>query len=473
MLHRIILVLTLLVAVGCTGDDTVKEVEVEIEKIKIQCPNGGPLIEEGGTCPSPPSGNQGGSTGGQTDTSDTSEPNRSECIKVQSVDLKGTDQDDVICGDERDNTIDGGEGDDIIYGGAGDDTLIGGAGNFRDTLKGEAGNDTLRGYEGIDLLDGGAGTDTADYSMENLNADGDALEGGTPVKVNLAEGQATDTYGDEDKLISIENVIGTVGLDTIIGDSGPNEIDGNGGDDMLDGGAGSDTIVTAVDFTLGEDADIENFENIKGKPAADATTTGPELTGDGNPNIITGTALADTLHGAGGNDTLNGGKGVDTLNGGAGNDTLNGNEGTDNLNGNEGNDTLNGGPGADTLIGGPGRDILTGGEGRDCFQLDIPDGFAAATTEGKRGLVRATLDTIRSYEQGDTIKVNDAEVVSDPAAVGSARVKAGRIVVIIVAEDPNATPAVEEESEPLATVSGLTSANFDAVTQGGCDPRTL
>ena len=60
---------------------------------------------------------------------------------------------------------------------------------------------------------------------------------------------------DDDTLISIENVIGTVGVDTITGDNGNNEIDGNGGDTggagmTLDGGAGSDTIVVTANFDL-------------------------------------------------------------------------------------------------------------------------------------------------------------------------------------------------------------------------------
>ena len=164
-----LLVLAFLAMSACTGDDETIELK--------QCDNGSTVnVTEGGECPDPTPEedtsnnntpvNQGGSTGGQTDTSDTSEPDRPDCIQVKGADLKGTDQDDVICGNDKDNTIDGLEGDDTIYGRAGNDILIGGAGNFRDTLKGEAGNDTLRGDEGIDILDGGADTDTVDYCKE-------------------------------------------------------------------------------------------------------------------------------------------------------------------------------------------------------------------------------------------------------------------------------------------------------------------
>ncbi len=450
MLHRIILVLTLLVAVSCTGDDTV----IERVETKIQCPNGD-LIEEGETCPTTPTT----PTTPDTDT-DRGGPTRSDCnIQVQGVNLDRTTGSDLICGNDRDNTIKGLAGDDTIYGGPGNDTLIGGDG--RDVLRGEAGDDTLTGGQDDDTLDGGPDTDTADYSQEN-NPDTTGVD---PVEVNLAEGQATDAYGDLDTLISIENVIGTPGNDKIVGDQGSNEIDGNGEDttddgdantvdaDVLDGGLGSDTIVVmTTGFNLGtsqegENPNIKGFENIKGK-LADGATAGLTITGDNNPNIITGTTLADTLNGEGGNDTLNG---------------------------NEGSDNLNGGAGADTLTGGAGRDILMGGEGGDCFQLAVPDISGAADNNESRGIIRATLDSIRSYGEGDSISVSGAtgDVGSGEGdTAGDVRVQAGRIVVIIVAADSAATPAVTEVSENLATVSGLTAENLNTVSSGTCPART-
>ncbi len=414
MFHRIVLVFALLVAVGCTGDDTVR---VEVET-KIQCPNNGPLIPEGETCPStgtPSTGTPSTGTPSTTPDTDTDRgaPTRSDCnIQVQGVELSGTTQDDVICGNERGNTIYGLAGDDAIYGGPGNDTLIGG--DDRDVLKGEAGDDTLRGGQDNDILDGGNGMDTADYSQEQ-QTDPDTPNTGVSVEVNLAEGQATDTWMDEDTLISIENVIGTPGADTIIGDNGPNEIDGGGGTDTsLDGGAGSDTIVVTSTFTLGANANIDkNFENIKGKGATALT-----LTGDDGPNIITGTTEGDTLGGAGGNDRLIGGEGNDTLNGNDGNDILIGGEGNDTLNGNDGNDTL------------------TGGRGADCFQLEGSGTDVAA--------VNATRDNIRDYTDGDNIVVTG----------GTPVVRGRSIFLIIIAADPDADPQIREVSAILASVSG-------------------
>ena len=459
-----LLVLAFLAVSACTDEETT-------EVVKIYCSTTGELLEEGEKCPPPEDtsnnntpGNQGGSTGDQMDTSDTGEPGRSDCTPVQGVDLMATSQDDIICGNERGNTIYGLAGDDTIYGGPGNDILIGG--DDRDTLKGEAGNDTLRGGEDNDILDGGAGTDTADYSKENqpqptaddLNPDPVTT---VSVVVNLAEGQATDTEGDDDTLISIENVIGTPGVDTIIGDSGPNEIDGFGAplgatDTLLDGGAGSDTIVVSANFDLamrqaGDNASIRNFENIKGKRTTTNLATTLVLTGDDNPNTITGTALTDTLNGAGGNDRL------------------------------------------------------IGGAGEDCFIIEIPSSFAEVEADvppatsssdpknaGRKTVIRGTKDTISDYEAVDKIAINAAGGATPPdpvdgtdeESVKAAEVKSviiykGRIDVVTAyraSEGQDTTDdetddvrGISQQTETLVTVPGL-PAGSDKVSIGATCP---
>ena len=327
MLHRIVLVLTLLVVVSCTGDDTIiREVETQ-----VLCSTTGEILMEGEACPPPETTTTITQPQDQQDTSDRGAPTRSDCnIQVERVDLDGTTGDDVICGNEKGNTIDGKTGDDTIYGGAGNDILIGS--EERDTLKGEAGDDVLVGGADNDILDGGPDNDTVDYSKEYIDADNSEA-----VTVNLIEGQATDTYMDTDTLISIEIVIGTPATtDTIIGDNGSNEIDGNSADDtLLDGRGGRDTIVVARIFNLSESQDategepkIRGFEDIKGRGTGDLN-----FTGDGGPNVITGTSGDNELNGQNGNDTLIGLRGNDELNGQNGNDTLNGGIGNDELNG--------------------------------------------------------------------------------------------------------------------------------------------
>ena len=71
--------------------------------------------------------------------------------------LKGTDDDDVICGFGGDDFASAGDGDDVFIGHRGADTAFGGAGN--DTLKGKKGRDELNGGRGNDVLRGGAGFD--------------------------------------------------------------------------------------------------------------------------------------------------------------------------------------------------------------------------------------------------------------------------------------------------------------------------
>ena len=367
-----LLVLAFLAVSACTGDDETIELKQCHDESTVN-------VTEGEKCPPPEDtsnnntsgnntpGSQGGSTGGQTDTSDTSEPNKSDCIQVQDEDLKGTDQDDVICGNEKDNTIDGLEGDDTIKGGPGNDTLIGGAGNFRDTLEGEAGNDTLRGDEGIDLLDGGADTDTVDYCKEYYgNASPSTITptpscttptdetvssfNGQSVEVDLSNEYAVDTYGDRDELVDIENVKGTPGDDMITGDGGANKLEGfagndtiNGGggndiidggieqtDGMLDGGDGTDTIILQGDidsFSLVAPGNAQNFENITSMSTASSVT----LTGDNGPNTIVGGVGNDTIKGGPGRDILNGGEGIDIIHNGAGVNTLIGGKGADNF----------------------------------------------------------------------------------------------------------------------------------------------
>mgnify|MGYP003587217467 CR=1 FL=1 len=78
-------------------------------------------------------------------------------------------------------------------------------------LYGEEGNDTISGGSGKNTIDGGDGSDTVTYS------------GADYVTVTLrgaTNGVGNSTYGGInylDKLISIENVMGSAGNDTIQG----------------------------------------------------------------------------------------------------------------------------------------------------------------------------------------------------------------------------------------------------------------
>ncbi|MFO1036544.1 MAG: choice-of-anchor Q domain-containing protein [Geminicoccaceae bacterium] len=77
------------------------------------------------------------------------------------------------------------------------------------------------------------------------------------------------------------------------------------------------------------------------------------------PDLIKGTAGADTIDALAGNDTVYGLGGADRLKGGAGDDTLMGGDGNDRLEGGADADTLQGGTGDDRLDGGAGMDLAS------------------------------------------------------------------------------------------------------------------
>lgn len=89
----------------------------------------------------------------------------------------------------------------------------------------------------------------------------------------------------------------------------------------------------------------------------------PNINGNNNANLLTGTLLDDLIRAHRGNDTVNAGGGNDYVDGGAGHDTLYGDAGADTLLGGEGNDGLYGGADNDVLDGGDGLDwaVFSGG----------------------------------------------------------------------------------------------------------------
>ncbi len=276
---------------------------------------------------------------------------------------------DTLAGNGQANAIWGGAGDDTIRGGGGDDTLYGGAGD-----------DVLAGGSGDDLIHGGAGIDTASYAGTTAG-----------VTVSLAKTGAQDTGGAGiDRLISVENLVGSAFGDRLTGNSLGNSLLGGGGDDILaglagddtlKGGAGSDTAdyrssPAAVTVNLASGIALDGFggtdslmsiENILGSDFGDT------LIGNGFGNMLAGGQGDDRLEGRGGDDVLSGGTGHDTLIGGAGEDILQGEEGDDHLAGGDGSDVLVGGAGQDFLRG----DAEAGPVASDTFSFALGDSGVA------------------------------------------------------------------------------------------------
>jgi Ca2+-binding RTX toxin-like protein len=218
--------------------------------------------------------------------------------------------------------FDGGDGDDTFDasgGGAGFTgvtlqplILVGSNGN--DRLVGGGGNDTLHADTGNDVLDGWQGMDTVTYQ---------GSPGAASVNLSNAGPQDTGALGT-DQLERVEILTGSPYDDVLTGTDGGNLIQGGGGNDIitgrggtdnLDGGPGSDTAsyhetpagaTQGVTVNLGaagfQDTGVagsdslNGFENLAGSPFAD------DLTGDGQPNTLTGWEGEDSLRGDGGDD---------------------------------------------------------------------------------------------------------------------------------------------------------------------------
>lgn len=220
-----------------------------------------------------------------------------------------------------------------ITGGSGGDDLRGG--NSNDRLIGNAGNDILYGRQGIDIIDGGSGADKWVADFTNVFTD-------VTVNINVAaDVAATVDFAGVASGASIRNV-DSLDIDT-----------GNGGDtitarngvfnDVFETRGGNDTVVTYrgkdyADAGDGTDTLLMNW-STGGAVAvevhdswriiyASATADRLEaryferflLTGSGFADDLRGGALNDFLSGGNGNDRLSSGSGSDTVIGGAGND---------------------------------------------------------------------------------------------------------------------------------------------------------
>jgi Ca2+-binding RTX toxin-like protein len=263
---------------------------------------------------------------------------------------------------------------DVLGSAYGDSILGDTSGN---TLQGGDGNDTFQGRLNNDRIDGGEGSDW--LRLDTYDSAG--------TSVDLEDGTAEGTAfyfgnGELDRLISIENVIGTDSADTMWGNSANNEfqgfgsaddLHGEGGKDTLRGGAGDDTLSggDGSDALFGND----NNDELHGGADADKLDGGDGIdtaTYDGSPSGVTVSLVSDQV-GAGGDaqgDTL---VRIEHLVGSMYDDTLTGDDFGNHLDGGAGNDILDGGNGRDVLTGGSGDDTLAGGfdGARDTYVIDL------------------------------------------------------------------------------------------------------
>ena len=322
------------------------------------------------------------------------------------------------------NWMGGQAGDDILYGLIGDDVLDGGDG--RDRIYGGDDEDILIGGLGNDVLNGGAGFDAVNYS--------DAT-GGVQVFLNLGKAKGAAGY---DRLIDIENVVGSNFNDRLVGVIGGGSLVGRDGDDVIKtngsivawGGAGNDRII------------------------GHTIATDEQLYGDAGDDILLGLGGVDILWGGVGNDHLYGGLGVDTLYGGAGDDILRGNRGADIVSGGDGSDRLYGGNQNDLLQGDAGKDYLVGGSGDDRLDggagNDSLTGGLGVDTFVFEHLATSQYDRVKDFENGvDKIDLTNFAFV-DFAAVQA------------LASDVTAGLKLSFADGNTLLIEGFTLAAFDA-----------
>jgi Ca2+-binding RTX toxin-like protein len=165
-------------------------------------------------------------------------------------DVIGEDGNDRLYGGGGDDLVFGDAGRDQLHGGSGADFLLGGGGD--DKMFGDAGDDRLDASHGNDLVHGGDGSDTVEY-----------LWGDGGVSIDLAAGIARESAdGSVDRLVSIENAVGSFFDDVLRGSDSANILVGDAGDDILTGGGGAD-LFAYRDSSAGHDL-ITDFNAAEG-----------------------------------------------------------------------------------------------------------------------------------------------------------------------------------------------------------------
>lgn len=234
----------------------------------------------------------------------------------------GADGNDIIFGRSGNDAIDGGIGNDTLSGADGDDTILGGdgddaiqGGDGDDLINAGIGNDRVEGGAGVNIIDGGAGVDTINYDR------GSASPGFSGFYVELDSsadvvGSLGSTEVEDDVILNVENINGSVAGDYLAGSSAANVLRGSGGDDKLLGRAGADTL------TGGAGADTFIFDRTNGgNDQVKDYTTGTDKIGlleGAFGDIGSGNISARFVLDAGGNAAANGNAQLILDNAGAG-----------------------------------------------------------------------------------------------------------------------------------------------------------
>ena len=383
--------------------------------------------------------------------------------------LNGTEENDILT-DENENVEDN-----VINGYGGDDHITSGTGE--------------------DIVNGGEGNDTLSYKNSN-------------------EGVIADLYGtfkqghaEGDKVVNIENIIGSAYDDQISGDMNDNIIRGGAGNDILDGRLGNDEIYGEA----GDDIIIasDSQERV-------VTNDNYEVTTAENGDILTETTGYKVIDGGKGNDTLDfrnnnnefGVKAdlsqnqvtldfdqdnpdnnqdnvgyqisnIENISGSNQDDILVGNNQDNILEGRSGNDIIETGNGSDEAYGGDGNDtiitneegkVIDGGEGKDRVSFENSlSAVAFNIATGTADFVNSNTYQTTSIESVTGTDFND--VLTGDAADNEIDGGKGDDIIttgqggndVLTGEEGKDTYIIEQGTNETITISDYDVANDEVI----------
>ncbi|HEX2294295.1 MAG TPA: hypothetical protein VHN37_03200 [Actinomycetota bacterium] len=164
--------------------------------------------------------------------------------------LVGTSGPDVLVGLGGRDQIIGSRGDDVVCGGPGDDTIVGDRGD--DVLSGGHGSDALVGSRGADTLRGDAGDDELVAQRARPDA-GDSARGGPgdDVCANASSGAACETTRTRMTSRTADALVVAGGRATIDAATGAGDVNGDGEVDLVVGSARAARSAGVVTVLLG------------------------------------------------------------------------------------------------------------------------------------------------------------------------------------------------------------------------------
>jgi Ca2+-binding RTX toxin-like protein len=274
---------------------------------------------------------------------------RAKVFGFAEVVLRGEAGRDRLVGAGEPDNVEGGKGNDALYGGGSFDYVAGGPG--RDRVFGGEDGDRVAGYEGNDFVSGGSGDDVVWYHRTTF--DGKVLYDAGGVKVDLRRGTARARDG-RDRLLDVEQVVGSNGDDVVTGDGLDNHLHALGGDDRIEAGGGDDWLYDVPDELRGTYRSGDDV--FRGGGGEDHVLYETFEYAGRAVRVDLAAGIARGL----GRDTLGA---IEHVIATSGDDSLLGDEGDNDLFGGNGDDDLDGREGDDHLDGGNGEDTCANGEG--------------------------------------------------------------------------------------------------------------